>query len=159
MAAKITRKALNRATLDRQFLLRRTNLPLEQALEHLVGLQAQTTTSWYHGMWTRVADFDPYALSELLSNRSVVRMVLMRGTIHLVTAEDALFLRPLTQVVSTRAFQLPGLDYDEVIRVGRGLVEDKPMIFSELGKHLAKQWPDHDPSKLAHVVRAHVPLV
>lgn len=159
MAAKISRKALNRATLDRQFLLRRTDLPLEQALEHLVGLQAQTTNSWYHGMWTRVTDFDPYALSELLSNRSVVRMALMRSTIHLVTAEDALFLRPLTQIVSERALKVPGLDFDEVIRTGRGLVEEKPMVFSELGKHLARRWPAHHPGTLAHIVRAHVPLV
>jgi hypothetical protein len=159
MAAKISRKALNRATLDRQFLLRRTEKPLEQALEHLVGLQAQTTTSWYHGMWTRVADFDPYALSELLSNRSVVRMALMRSTIHLVTAEDALFLRPLTQIVGVRAYKVPGLDFGEVVSTGRGLVEDRPMVFSELGKHLAERWPAHDPGKLAHIVRAHLPLV
>jgi hypothetical protein len=159
MAVKISRKALNRATLDRQFLLRRTDLPLQQALEHLVGLQAQTTTSWYHGMWTRVTGFDPYALSELLSNRSVVRMALMRSTIHLVTADDALFLRPLTQIVGVRAYKVPDLDFGEVVSVGRGLIEDQPMIFSELGKHLAKRWPAHDPGKLAHIVRAHLPLV
>src|SRR4051812_14330946 len=159
MAAKISRKALNRATLERQLLLRRADKSLVDALEHLLGLQAQTTTSWYHGMWTRIAGFDPLALSELLSNRSVVRMALMRSTIHLVTAEDALFLRPLTQIVSERPLKIPGLDHQEIMKVGRELLEQRPMVFSELGRRLAERWPEHNPGTLAHVVRAHVPLV
>src|SRR2546423_1284887 len=102
MAEKISLKALNRATLDRQLLLRRTDMPLLDAVEHLVGLQAQTVRTWYHGLWSRLTDFRPEALSDLLANREVVRMVLMRSTIHLVTAADSLALRPLLQVVSER---------------------------------------------------------
>ncbi|TCO50632.1 winged helix DNA-binding domain-containing protein [Actinocrispum wychmicini] len=159
MAAKISLKALNRATLDRQLLLRRSEMTLTDALERLVGLQAQTATTWYHGMWSRLAGFDPRELSALLEDRSVVRMSLMRSTIHLVTARDALFLRPLVQVVGVRRPMVPDADLADVVAAGRALLDAKPMIFSELGRQLAERWPAHDPANLAQAVRAHVPLV
>ncbi|MCE7007242.1 winged helix DNA-binding domain-containing protein [Kibdelosporangium philippinense] len=83
---KLTRKALNRATLARQLLLDRSDMPISAAIEHLIGLQAQTTHSWYPGLRSRLIDFDPYALSGMLGNDEVLRLALMRSTIHLVTA-------------------------------------------------------------------------
>src|SRR6185503_15927495 len=77
-------RALNRATLERQMQLRRWQLPMLEAIERLVGLQAQTPHSWYHGLWARLEDFQPERLAELLVNRQVVRIALMRSTIHLV---------------------------------------------------------------------------
>ena len=74
----------------------------EAALEHLVGLQAQNPPSPYHALHARLADFDPLELSGLLERREAVRMVLMRGTIHLVTADDAARLRPVVQPVLDR---------------------------------------------------------
>ncbi len=161
----LSRRALNRATLDRQLLLRRASLPLLDAVEHLVGLQAQTPHSWYHGLWCRLNDFDPDAFARLLVDRAVVRMALMRSTIHLVTAADCRWLRPLVQPVIERstagAFgkRLVGIDADKLIAAGRELLEDRPMIFSELGRALAERWPDRDPAALAQAVRAWVPLV
>lgn len=157
--------AINRATLDRQLLLRRASLPLLDAVEHLVGLQAQTPHSWYHGLWCRLVDFDPAALASLLVDRAVVRMALMRSTIHLVTAADCRWLRPLTQPAIERttsgAFgkNLVGIDAEKLIAAGRELLEDRPMIFSELGRALAERWPDRDPASLAQAIRAWVPLV
>ena len=165
MSLTLTRRALNRATLDRQLLLRKAELPLLDAVELLVGLQAQTPHTWYHGLWCRLSTFDPAELAGLLTDRKVVRMALMRSTIHLVTARDCRWLRPLVQPVIVRSMSgnfgknLTGVDTDKLIAAGRELVEDRPMIFSELGRALAQQWPDRDPASLAQAIRAWVPLV
>ena len=94
-AQVLSQRALNRARLARQLLLRRWQLPVTDALERLVGLQAQTPHSWYVGLWTRLEDFRPESVAELLKRREVVRIAMMRTTIHLVTARDCLTLRPL----------------------------------------------------------------
>jgi hypothetical protein len=161
----LSRRALNRATLERQLLLRRARLPALEAIERLVGLQAQTTHSWYLGLWSRLESFDPNALADLLVKRKVLRMALMRSTIHLVTARDALALRPLVQSVSVRGLQgsfgrhLVGLDQAKVGAAGRRLVNEQPLTFSELGLRLAPRWPGRDPAALAQVIRVAVPLV
>jgi len=163
--AVLSRRALNRATLERQMLLRRWQMPMLEAIERLVGLQAQTPHSWYHGLWTRLEDFQPERLAELLINRQVVRIALMRSTIHLVTSRDCLALRPLVQPVIERSTKgsfgrhWVGLDAEALIAAGRALVEERPLTFSELGKLLAEQWPDRDAAALAQAIRAWVPLV
>ena len=158
-------RALNRATLERQMLLHRSTATVPQVLEQLGGLQAQTPHSWYVGLWSRIAGFAAEDASGLLENRAIVRMALMRSTIHLVTADDCLFLRPLVQVVSERALQsnfgrnLVGIDTDAVVAAGRAAVEHEPLTFSQLGKRLAEQWPDRDPASLAQLIRVAMPLV
>jgi Winged helix DNA-binding domain len=168
------RRELNRALLDRQMLLRRVPLPAEagpraerviETVEHLAGLQAQAPFPPYYGLWSRLAGFRPGDLAELILGRGVVRIALMRGTIHLVSARDCLMLRPLIQPVLDRAMsttygrQLSGVDTGELAAAGRVLVEEKPRTFSELGTMLSAQWPDHPPAALAQGVRALVPLV
>jgi hypothetical protein len=161
----LTRRALNRATLARQFLLERVDLPVERAVEHLVGLQAQTPHTWYTGLWTRLRDFDPARTGDLVAGRSLVRMALMRSTIHLVTARDAVALRPLLDPVVRRPLAgvyrrgVDGIDLTELVDAGRALVEAAPCTFSELGTRLAHVWPDRDPGTLALAVRALLPLV
>jgi hypothetical protein len=163
--AELSLRALNRATLDRQLLLRRADIPLPDLIEHLVGLQAQTPHTWYHGAWCRLERFAPQELSALLEARQVVRVALMRSTIHLVTARDCLALRPVLQPVVDRWLsgtfgrRLAGLDLDEVASTGAGLLAAEPMIFSELGRRLAERWPDRDPEALAQAVRGRVSLV
>ncbi|KUP98147.1 winged helix DNA-binding domain-containing protein [Thermobifida cellulosilytica] len=161
----LDRRALNHALLDRQLLLRRAAATVPEALERLAGLQAQTTHTWYVGLWSRLADYTPEDTSRMLTDRSLVRTVLMRSTLHLVTAGDALWLRPLVQPVVERGHRnvygrdLAGVDLAAVAAAGRALVEERPLTFSELGRELAGQWPDRDPTALAHTVRALVPLV
>ena len=43
----LTTRALNRATLARQMLLERTDMPIVEAVEFLGGLQAQTPHTWW----------------------------------------------------------------------------------------------------------------
>jgi hypothetical protein len=164
-APLITRRALNRATLARQLLLERSPLPITAAIEQLVGLQAQTPHTAYTGLWTRLEDFEPQALSELIVGRRVVRLALMRGTIHMVTAADAWGLRPLIQPVLDRVQKsqfgkrLVGVDLDAVVEMGRAYVDTEPRTFKALGDSLLTHWPDRDRFALEQTVRTYVPLI
>jgi hypothetical protein len=167
-------RAVNRALLARQLLLDRPRLPaagpdraaqVVHTVEHLVGLQAQAPFPPYYGLHSRLDGFRPNDLATLITERSVVRIALMRGTIHLVSARDCLPLRRLVQPVIERGMrgafgrQLAGVDPGALAAAGRSLVESEPMTFSQLGQALAARWPDHPPAALAQGVRAFVPLV
>lgn len=84
----LTRRELNRALLARQLLAERSPAPLPRALERIAGIQAQYAPSMYIGLWSRLRDFDPAALTRALERRTVVQGTLMRVTIHLVSAAD-----------------------------------------------------------------------
>src|SRR6476660_8407165 len=138
----ISLRALNRATLDRQLLLRRSPMSALATIEHHVGMQAQTPHTAYVGLWTRLEGCRGEDLSTLLLDRSVVRMALMRGTIHLVTAADAWGLRPLVQRVMARVQKsqlgkrLARVDLDHVVEMGRAFADHQPRTFKALGDHL-----------------------
>jgi hypothetical protein len=155
------RRALNRALLERQLLLRRVTLSVPEALEHLVGMQAQAPNPPYAGLWTRLEGFRPEDLSAEIEQRRAVRIALQRGTIHLVTARDCLALRPVLQPVLDTVVegQLDGIDVAELATAGRELVEERPRTFKELGALLGERWPDLQPAALSNGVRALVPLV
>ena len=170
----LRRRELNRALLDRQMLLRRAPLPAEAApraervietVEHLAGLQAQAPFPPYYGLWSRLDGFRPDDLAELITGRQVVRIALMRGTIHLVSARDCLMFRPLLRPVLEQglrpllAGQLKSVDTEALAVAGRALVEEKPRTHRELGELLAATWPDQPADGLARGVRALVPLV
>jgi Winged helix DNA-binding domain len=175
-AEVLSLRAINRALLSRQRLLDRPALPaagssgaraavVVETIEHLVGLQAQAPFPPYYGLLSRLDGFRPDDLAPLLTGRAVVRIALMRGTIHLVSARDCLPLRHLLQPVLERGLrgtfgrQLTGVDAGALAAAGRALVEAEPMTFSQLGQGLAERWPDHPPRALAQAVRAFVPLV
>jgi Winged helix DNA-binding domain len=164
-APVLSRRALNRATLERQLLLRRATLPVADAVAHLVGLQSQAPNPPYVGLWTRVEGFRHQELSRLIEERRLVRIALMRSTIHLVTDRDCLALRPLVQPVLERAVQgtygrrLEGLDLAQVAAAGRALVDERPRTLADVGALLAEKWPGRDPAALSSAVRALVPLV
>src|SRR5690349_22213585 len=98
-------RQLNRALLARQFLLERVDVPIVDAVEHPVGLQAQAVLPPYYGLAARLRGFEPSALGAALEARDVVRLTLMRGTVHLVTPRDAAWIRPLVQGVIERGYR------------------------------------------------------
>jgi hypothetical protein len=128
-------------------------------------MQSQTPDSAYFGLWNRIEGFDPAELADLMLRRRVVRIALMRSTIHLVTAADCMPLRALVQPVLDRGLQgswgsrLVGANQAGIAAQGRELVEQEPMTFSELGARLAPAHPGFDPDALAMGVRTWVPLV
>ena len=157
MSELLTRRQLNRATLERQLLLRRSELPVLDAVEHLVGLQAQIPLNPYTALWSRLADFRPEELGRLVEGRRAVRIVVMRATIHLVSADDCLLLRPLMQPVLdaelARYRDLRGVDVDAVLVFARDLVAEHPRSGTELRAALAERFPEHDAADLAYACR------
>jgi hypothetical protein len=103
----------------------------------------------------------------LVSERRVVRIALMRATIHLVTARDCLALRPVLQSVLDRNLyvgspygrRIAGVDTEALVAAGRSLVEERPRTSADLGRRLMEQWPDRDATALAYAIRNLVPLV
>jgi hypothetical protein len=163
----LSRRALNRATLARQLLLRRSDLGVADAVEHLVGLQAQTTHSWYTGLWNRLVGFTPADASDLLADGRLVRAAAMRSTIHLMTARDALAVRPLVGVVGERMWtsnhgRRLGLDAQEVAAVvaaGRDILVEAPLTFADLGRRLGERFPGRDEAAMAQAVRVYETLI
>ena len=84
----LTRRELNRALLERQLLLERQELTAVQAVGRLGGLQAQSTPSPYLSLWTRLEGFERDELTEALTRRRLVKALLQRGTLHIVTPRD-----------------------------------------------------------------------
>ena len=160
------RRALNRATLARQLLLERAGLSPLDAVRHLVGLQAQVPHNPYTALWSRLDAFRPESLSQLLERREVVRIGVMRGTIHLLTADDCLLLRPLTQPVLDGQLwrhrdlspQLRGVDLDPVVEAGRSALEE-PRTGTELRAFLAARFPELDPAALAYACQMRLALI
>lgn len=158
-------RALNRATLARQLLLDRADVPVLDAVAHLGGLQAQEPQEPFVGLWSRLRAFDPAVLSELLSGRLVVRTHLMRRTVHLLTADDVVAWRARhdamlrQRVLGVYRQELEGVDLDELAAVGRAMLADgEPRTRSELTRPLADRWPGPPPQVLGEMLGALVPM-
>lgn len=169
MATKtvLDNRALNRATLARQLLLDRADLPVLDTVAHLGGMQAQEPQEPFVGLWSRLRAFDPAALSGLLVGRKVVRTHLMRRTVHLVTAGDVVAWRARhdgmlrQRVLGVYRRELDGVDLDELAAAGRDLLADgEPRSMAELARAMAGRWPAPAPRALGEMlVSALVPVV
>ncbi len=129
-------------------------------------MQAQVPLAPYLGLWSRLAGFQPGELAELILDRRAVRTSLMRTTLHLTSAHDALALRPVIQPVLERGFagfasarRIAGVDMDELLSTGRALLDERPMTIAALAKLLGGRWPEYEAMSLAYAVRYLVPLV
>ena len=166
MTEVLGRRALNRATLARQLLLERTDVRPLDAVRHLVGLQAQVPHNPFTALWSRLDGFRPESLSRLLEGREVVRIPVMRATIHLVTAADCLLLRPLFQPILAvelrrhpeHSPKLDGLDLAPVLEFAQSLLAE-PQTGPQLRAALAARFPKLDPAALAYSCRCHLALV
>jgi hypothetical protein len=162
---RLSLRALNRATLERQLLLRRAAMAAREAVGHLAGLQAQAPLAPYVGLWTRLAGFGHQELKDLLTERAVVRAHLMRNTVHLLTAEDFVSFRPLFQPLMDRGLagnfgrNLVGVDLAELRVTAAALLSREALTRVEIGRRLAVSWPEHDPASLAYAATHQLHLV
>ncbi|NUR09060.1 MAG: winged helix DNA-binding domain-containing protein [Nocardioidaceae bacterium] len=162
----LSHRVLNRTLLQRQHLLARTEAdPLAMA-GHLLGLQAQEPLPPYLSLAARLHDFDPAALSAALEDRSAVRLLLMRGTIHLVDPRDAWLLRSFVQgfldkVARTSVTARDAVDVpvDELAPAVSEVLADDPLSPARLGEELAARFPGTPADALTHRARYTLPLV
>jgi Winged helix DNA-binding domain len=161
----LTRRELNRAVLARQGLLSRSRAAPVAMVEHLLGLQAQAPMPPYYGLWSRLEDFDPHELGRLLTDREVVRLTLMRATVHLVTPRDAALLRPLVQPVIERSHngafgrRMGGADPGELARLVPELLAGEPLTAREVARALVERGIGEDVEAIANAVRTYAPVV
>lgn len=164
MTGLLSQRRLNRATLARQYLLQRVAAPAIDAIEHLAGMQSQAPLAPYVGLWTRLRGFAPGELSALTEQRQVVRLHLMRNTVHLVSARDCLdwctLFLPLRAAQFSSHFpgSLAGVDSSALAEQATRLLAEQPRSLAELGRLLARRWPDADPAALAYGATHHIPL-
>ncbi|MYS84690.1 winged helix DNA-binding domain-containing protein [Embleya scabrispora] len=159
-------RALNRALMDRQFLLQRTDHTPLEVIRRLVALQAQEPNWAYVGLWTRIHAFTQRELTALVENRQVVRSGLLRSTQHFAAADDFRRLRPLLQPVLDRTAGSPhftrnsaGLDAASLVAEGLGLLAGGTLSRKELARRLTERHPGRDGRVLAGQVELCTPLV
>ena len=164
---QLSARALGRATLARQLLLERSDMAPRDAVAHLVGMQAQQPLDPYVGLWSRLRAFRPESLARLVTERELVRIVVMRGTIHLLTAEDVAELRPPVQPILDRELAahgehkeaLRGVDVATILEVARPFLSERPRTIPQIRAEMAARFPEHPPAALAYLCRNHLPLV
>ncbi|HJP80670.1 MAG TPA: winged helix DNA-binding domain-containing protein [Pseudonocardiaceae bacterium] len=164
MTEVLSRRALNRATLARQYLLERVPSRAIDVIEHLGGMQSQAPLAPYVGLWTRLDGFEAGELATLTENRDVIRSHLMRNTVHLVSARDCLGWRGLFAPLHAAEYSahfphgIDGVDLPALLRDARQLLAERPRSRAELGALLAQGRPGADPNALAYAVTHHIPL-
>jgi len=102
---RISARRLNRATLNRQMLLRREPLGVDDAVSRVVALQAQEPASPYLALWNRVERFDPATLDDAFATGAIVKSNAVRMTLHATVARDFPAFREATEP-SIRAARL-----------------------------------------------------
>jgi hypothetical protein len=156
---------LNRALLARQFLLERQKTTVPRVLSQLVGLQAQVARPPFVGLWTRIRDFHREHLLSALRSRKAVRLTAMRGTLHLMSARDAVALRGALQPMLSRGLdailgsRAAALDLEVLEATAREFFGRAPATFDALRKHLKQTHPRADERAMAFAIRMHLPLV
>lgn len=162
---QLTNRDLNRTLLARQHLLARTPSSVPAMVAHLVGLQAQENLPPYFSLAARLEDFDPHDVSRGLVDKTLVRLVVMRGTIHLLTAFDALSLRQWTQPCQDRERKAsqtirPALhvEGDAFTAALDAALADGPLPMKQLGEVLTASFPDVPAQALAQLARVTQPL-
>jgi Winged helix DNA-binding domain len=134
----LTRAELNRALLARQLLLERKRMTLPRAVEQLAGLQAQYTPSPYLTLRARLDGFERRQLTAALERRRLVKGLLMRGTLHIVTPSDYWAFATARRALGSDYWppsyekRLPQRKIAEVAKAAVAELRSKPRRFEEV---------------------------
>ena len=131
----LTLRELNRATLTRQLLVERKQLPPTAVIERLVGMQAQWPSAPYVGIWTRTTSFRRKTLERELARSTVVKATVMRQTLHLVTRRDYALLRA---AMSETNFPWQSSQAERLAPSVRGLTDAGPVTTQDALAHLER---------------------
>jgi len=163
---RLSARRLNRTLLRRQHLLERTAATPAQLTRHLVGLQAQENLAPYLSLAARLSAFDPHAVTAGLEDRSLVRLLTLRGTVHLLVADDALMLRQWTTPVHEREIKISqsigearDVDRAAFLDALSELLADGPQPQKALGAALAERFTGVPATQLGQLARSAAPLV
>jgi hypothetical protein len=143
---RLSLRRLNRATLARQHLLTREDLPVVEAVRRVLALQAQEPASPYLALWNRVRDFDPAELEAAFRSFEIVKATLMRVTLHAVAADDhAPFreaMRPTLRAdaLNDRRFRATKLTVEDADALVQALLRfaEEPRTREQIETHLAE---------------------
>lgn len=156
---------LNRATLQRQLLLRREPATVSDVVRRIVALQAQSPPAPYIALWNRIASLDLDTVDQAFADRSLVKASLMRITLHAVDASDY----PIFHAASTpllraarlndRRYRSSGLTTEDADGAVPRLLEflETPRSKVELLDHLARDVSDEP--RLWWALKTYAPLV
>jgi hypothetical protein len=156
---------LNRATLARQLLLQRVPFTAVSAVEWLAGMHAPIPDDPYVGLWARLQKFAHEDMSFAIEERRVVRAVMMRSALHLVTATDYRLwrraLQPALDDTHQRHCRQHDVHYDlpAALATVESLLEDEPRTTAFLETILSPFGGEHDLPCLLSAVRTHLNLV
>jgi hypothetical protein len=159
----LTLRQLNRATLARQMLLSRSAADATDVVRHLVAMQAQLPRPPFIGLWSRVDGFRRDDVVKALTGKRLVRGTSLRGTLHLMTAEDFARFRGPLQAALDRGVKMVAKRADAAaiaaaLEAGREFFA-KPYPFDAFREHLEASHAGKDIRAMAYACRMLVPLL
>ncbi|WP_282945564.1 winged helix DNA-binding domain-containing protein [Cellulomonas endometrii] len=164
--ATLTLRQLNRTLLQRQLLDARADLSPAEATARVLALQAQEPNWVFAALWSRVAGFARDHLEAAVERRELVRGPLLRGTQHLTTADDYVWLRPTVQPALSRlarstyyTAETRGIDPEQLVAAAREALGDDLVRRRDLAATLVGRWPGRRGAVLAAAVEALTPVV
>jgi hypothetical protein len=159
-------RALNRALLARQMLLERVReVSACDAIRRLVALQAQLARPPFVALWTRLADFSREQLAAPVHERKLVRATMMRGTIHLLAADDYSEWRGVIHPCLEGGLRsilrewVPTADLEALEKEAREFFGSKPATFDAYRDHVKALRPGTNERAPAYAMRMRIPLV
>ena len=132
-----------------------------EAVRHVVGIQAQEPRAAALAIRARTEGVDAAAVERAIAvERSIVRVWAMRGTLHLVAAEDSLWLHELfapllmpRQESALETLGVPTEDRAKAVRAIRRALADGPLTRAELCEQIERAGVDASGRRAAHLPR------